>query len=359
MKKTIFVLAIIAALAIALYKWLTNGENEETLKEYAPFKGHIDRRNYGALVAYETGEAVQYGLFNTQERGRLLITPGTKVYQGMIVGTNPKGDDIVVNVCKRKQLSNMRSCASDDALRLEPVKALTLEDLPALEQQYSEDFKNIQDTDIAPDNGNSGSFTEDVIIDVKKKYPDRVILLLGNHDCGYAIDRGICDVRRDRRNSKKIEELFETNKDMFQLADEAYISDKHFIFSHAGINKLYAKDCFGDSVNEDNVVTLFNDAFKNDNYGVMQSLGYYSRYRGRFGGDYGSLIWADAREWFYGQDDTLKTQNEPYGFSIVGHSIMSKPYITENMAFLDTQEAHCLLENGEILTYKKYIESNG
>ena len=108
----------------------TRGEGvmSSIFEEYAPFKGHIDRRNYGALVAYETGEAVQYGLFNTQERGRLLITPGTKVYQGMIVGTNPKGDDIVVNVCKRKQLSNMRSCASDDALRLEPVKALTLEE---------------------------------------------------------------------------------------------------------------------------------------------------------------------------------------------------------------------------------------
>ena len=108
----------------------TRGEGvmSAIFEEYAPFKGHIDRRNYGALVAYETGEAVQYGLYNTQERGRLLITTGTKVYQGMIVGTNPKGDDIVVNVCKRKQLTNMRSAAADEALRLEPVKALTLEE---------------------------------------------------------------------------------------------------------------------------------------------------------------------------------------------------------------------------------------
>ncbi len=108
----------------------TRGEGvmSAIFEEYAPFKGHIDRRNYGALVAYETGEAVQYGLYNTQERGRLLITTGTKVYQGMIVGTNPKGDDIVVNVCKRKQLTNMRSAAADEALRLEPVKTLTLEE---------------------------------------------------------------------------------------------------------------------------------------------------------------------------------------------------------------------------------------
>ena len=108
----------------------TKGEGvmSSIFEEYAPYKGHIDRRNFGALIAYETGEAVQYGLYNSQERGKLLITPGTKVYQGMVVGTNPKGDDIVVNVCKRKQLSNMRSCASDEALRLEPVKPLTLEE---------------------------------------------------------------------------------------------------------------------------------------------------------------------------------------------------------------------------------------
>ena len=96
--------------------------------EYEPYKGHIDRRNYGALIAYETGEAVIYGLYNSQERGKLLITPGEKVYGGMIVGMNPKGGDIVVNVCKKKQLTNMRSSASDEALRLEPVKKLTLEE---------------------------------------------------------------------------------------------------------------------------------------------------------------------------------------------------------------------------------------
>ena len=95
---------------------------------YEPYKGAIENRNYGTLVAYENGEAVQYGLFNSQERGRLLITPGTKVYGGMVVGINPKAEDIVVNVCKRKQLTNMRSSSADEALRLEPVKFLTLEE---------------------------------------------------------------------------------------------------------------------------------------------------------------------------------------------------------------------------------------
>ncbi len=95
---------------------------------YEPFKGTIETRNDGALVAFETGEAVIYGLFNSQQRGKLLITPNTKVYGGMIVGINPKGGDIPVNVCKKKQLTNMRSSASDDALRLEPVKTFTLEE---------------------------------------------------------------------------------------------------------------------------------------------------------------------------------------------------------------------------------------
>ena len=108
----------------------TRGEGimSSIFDSYQPFKGNIDRRNYGTLIAHETGEAVQYGLFNAQERGRLLVTAGTKVYGGMVVGINPKKEDIVVNVCKKKQLTNIRSSASDEALRLEPVKALTLEE---------------------------------------------------------------------------------------------------------------------------------------------------------------------------------------------------------------------------------------
>ena len=79
------------------------------------------------LIAFETGEAVQYGLFYSQQHGRLFILPGEKVYGGMIVGTNPRLDDIVVNVCKTKHLTNTRSSASDDALRLEPVQKPSLE----------------------------------------------------------------------------------------------------------------------------------------------------------------------------------------------------------------------------------------
>jgi len=108
----------------------TKGEGimSSVFEKYDVFKGNIDRRAYGALIAYENGEACQYGLYNSQDRGRMLITTGTQVYGGMIVGINPKGLDIVVNVCKKKQLTNMRSSSSDEALRLEPAKIMTLEE---------------------------------------------------------------------------------------------------------------------------------------------------------------------------------------------------------------------------------------
>ena len=108
----------------------TKGEGimASTFYDYEPYRGEIDRRVYGSLIAYESGEAIVYGLYNAQERGELFITPGTKVYGGMVVGRNPKGDDLVVNVCKRKHLSNCRSSASDDALRLETPVVMSLED---------------------------------------------------------------------------------------------------------------------------------------------------------------------------------------------------------------------------------------
>ncbi len=108
----------------------TNGEGimSSNFACYEPYKGAITTRNFGALIAYETGESIVYGLFNTQERGRLLIGAGVKVYGGMVVGINPKAEDIVVNVCKKKQLTNIRSSSSDEALRLTPIKPLTLEE---------------------------------------------------------------------------------------------------------------------------------------------------------------------------------------------------------------------------------------
>lgn len=95
---------------------------------YQPYKGDIPRRNTGSLISFETGEAVTYGLYNAQERGSLFIGAGTPVYEGMIVGASPKVEDLVVNVCKKKHLTNTRASGSDDALRLVPPKKLSLED---------------------------------------------------------------------------------------------------------------------------------------------------------------------------------------------------------------------------------------
>ena len=107
----------------------TKGEGimSSVFDSYAPVKGDIARRSSGSLVAFETGESVTYGLFNAQERGALFIGPGVPVYAGMVVGETPKSEDISVNVCKKKQLTNMRASGSDEALRLTPPRQLSLE----------------------------------------------------------------------------------------------------------------------------------------------------------------------------------------------------------------------------------------
>lgn len=96
--------------------------------EYQPYKGEFSRRSTGSLVAFETGEAVTYGLYNAQGRGTLFIGPGTQVYEGMVIGESPKSEDINVNVCKQKHLTNTRSSSSDDALRLITPKRMSLEE---------------------------------------------------------------------------------------------------------------------------------------------------------------------------------------------------------------------------------------
>ncbi len=108
----------------------TRGEGimNSIFEGYQPLKGAMPRRQYGALVAFETGEAVTYGLHNAQGRGVLFIDPGTPVYAGMVVGYSPKQEDIPVNVCKRKHVTNMRAAGSDEALRLETPRKFSLEE---------------------------------------------------------------------------------------------------------------------------------------------------------------------------------------------------------------------------------------
>ncbi|OQA24552.1 MAG: GTP-binding protein TypA/BipA [Firmicutes bacterium ADurb.Bin354] len=104
-----------------------NGIINTIFNGYEPFKGEISYRPQGSLISFETGEAVTYGLFNAQSRGQLFIGPGEKVYSGMIIGANPKLEDIEVNVCKKKQLTNTRSSGADEALKLTPPRILSLE----------------------------------------------------------------------------------------------------------------------------------------------------------------------------------------------------------------------------------------
>lgn len=113
-------------------EFLTSTKGEGVMNsvffEYQPYKGELSRRDTGSLVAFETGEAVTYGLFNAQGRGTLFIGAGTPVYEGMVIGESPKSDDLNVNVCKTKHLTNTRSSASDDALRLITPKKMSLEE---------------------------------------------------------------------------------------------------------------------------------------------------------------------------------------------------------------------------------------
>lgn len=124
----------------------TKGEGimNSIFDSYQPYKGEILTRTTGSLIAHETGEAVTYGLFNAQSRGQLLITPGEKVYEGMVVGFGPKQEDIVVNVCKKKHLTNTRASGSDDALKLIPSVKFSLE-------QYIEFLAEDELLEVTPD----------------------------------------------------------------------------------------------------------------------------------------------------------------------------------------------------------------
>lgn len=112
-------------------EFLTDTKGEGILasvfEKYEPYKGDIARRSTGSLISFETGEAVAYGIWNAQERGSMFIVPGTKVYAGMVIGVGNRSDDVPVNVCRTKHLTNTRASGSDEALRLVPARKLSLE----------------------------------------------------------------------------------------------------------------------------------------------------------------------------------------------------------------------------------------
>ena len=187
------------------------------------------------------------------------------------------------------------------------------------------------------------------IIEFKKKNPDRVVLLLGNHDCTYAISTSICDCRRDSINYKEICELFEQNKDLFTLAYYVKIEDKEYVFSHSGLHKEYAISVFGKEV-KDSILTAVNELnyhYKEETYGVLDSLSRCSWYRGGWEKT-GSIVWADVREWI--KDQSFDKGGYPLeydAYQIFGHTqLCGDPIVTDEFACLDCRRAF-RFENGK------------
>lgn len=191
------------------------------------------------------------------------------------------------------------------------------------------------------------------IISLKKENKDRITLLIGNHDSGYRFDLSICDCRTDYKNFERIKNIFEINKNLFQLADEAYINGKHYIFTHAGIHKGYVNYAFADekdTIKEDNIVDFFNNAYNEEEPRVIKSLGMYDYYRGWGGYDYGSLVWADLHSW---------AEFDGYGYQIFGHTQLKHGcggIIEENFAMLDSAQAFIINDLGEIKPFEEKNE---
>ena len=186
------------------------------------------------------------------------------------------------------------------------------------------------------------------IINLKKQYPDRITLLIGNHDCGYAFDESICSSRIDSVNKSKIRTLFKENLDLFQLAEECIQDGRHVIFSHAGISKGWAREVYGDRVDdhEFNVVDALNKDIKSGDYYLLSCLAMYDIYRGWGAYDFGSVVWADIRSWIH------TTPEETFGFNVVGHTQMEKdPQKTDTAVDLDCRRAFYLDETGTIRDY--------
>lgn len=187
------------------------------------------------------------------------------------------------------------------------------------------------------------------ILSLKQKNPKRVTLLLGNHDCGYAISEDICSSRMDRIHRQELERIFKDNKELFQIAEETDIAGKHFVFSHAGILKEWASLFFGISVVQKpgfNVVDRLNNAWLVEDQSILDALGVYDYYRGYCGAMYGSPVWSDIRAW------VKKKPEDTFGFNIVGHTQCGVPIMLDTIADLDCRRAFLLDDKGRILDYE-------
>lgn len=180
------------------------------------------------------------------------------------------------------------------------------------------------------------------IIDLKKQYPNNIILLLGNHDCGY-IWPIVCEARRSREYYNDINNMFESNMNLFDLSFVYTTEKKKYLFSHAGIHKVwfdkFVKDIKAEIINYDYISNIINNTLHNNYYHDMlrHELAEYSSYRGWLGGEYGSCVWADIREW------SSKWKNYEYNrsmgyYQIFGHTqLESEPIINDDIACLDVR----------------------
>ena len=186
------------------------------------------------------------------------------------------------------------------------------------------------------------------IIELKKQNPDRITLLLGNHDCGYAIGDSICSSRMDRSHWSELEKLFKENRELFQIAEECDIAGRHFVFSHAGILKGWVKSVWGDEADDTDfkVVDRLNNAWLGNDWNILGRLGDYDTYRGWSGFQYGSPVWSDIRSWI------RVTPEETYGFNIVGHTqLYDGPVVLDQIADLDCRKAFYIDDQGTLRSY--------
>ena len=184
------------------------------------------------------------------------------------------------------------------------------------------------------------------ILDIKRKYPDRVTLLLGNHDCGYAIGSDICDCRTDHKNYQTIEYLFKDNRKLFQIASSSEIAGKRFVFSHAGLLKGWVTNVFN-NLGDLDPVDLLNNAWLDESYLALDHLMEYDSYRGWDSWRFGSPVWSDIRSW------TDITPEFTFGYNIVGHTQLEKdPVVLDTIACLDCRRAFYLDSYGNICDWE-------
>lgn len=189
------------------------------------------------------------------------------------------------------------------------------------------------------------------IIDLKYNYPDRIILLIGNHDAGYCISEDICSSRHDYLNGNIINEIFRENRNEFQLAYEENINGTNFLFSHAGISKQWIDYNFNTSktvVTKKNIVDFLNNAWLVKNIFVLNKLGQYDNFRGLSIYKYGSPIWADIRAMY-----KLTPEELLDSYQIVGHTQLSTdfPLMSDKIGDFDCRKCFYINSEGKIIDY--------